>query len=412
MKKVLSAAIALGLVAGVSANASAAFDSFSVSGYYTVSGIYADNATAGVGANIGVDNASASWWEQEFRMFPILTVNDKITMKAEVRIIDDVMFSGADVPTQEVADFDKLYMEYKSPVGKIRMGRIPWGGFGPAFVSSSVRNDGFIWWPSFVAKPLVGMVVIAKSDENDAMLVADDDADVDYYDVRLGYKTDAIDSLLSLAFNDNGSVDDMDWYRLRGYAKGNMGSLYLEGEFDYRFGDNGANSDKDELAMYIHGRMNSGNLTMGALAWYLSGNDVNSVDDEGYGQAGNDFNPLLIATGDDFGLLNGETNTNSTLVTALGQLAIGAYVAMPVNDKLTLTGVIGAAWADEEENAGAGADDFYGWEIDVKADYKLLDNLTYSVNLGYFAADDLMTANDTTPEDNVLLLAHTLNMTF
>ncbi len=45
MKKVLSAALALGLVAGVATTASAAYDSFSISGFYLVEGNYASNIT-------------------------------------------------------------------------------------------------------------------------------------------------------------------------------------------------------------------------------------------------------------------------------------------------------------------------------------------------------------------------------
>jgi opacity protein-like surface antigen len=93
-----------------------------------------------------------------------------------------------------------------------------------------------------------------------------------------------------------------------------------------------------------------------------------------------------------------------------GVHAIVAAADYAVSNQLSLHGAIGWAKADE---VAAGADDSYGWEYNVGAAYKLLDNLTYEAHFGYLDAgeyfESAINAND---EQSIYILTHSLTMTF
>jgi opacity protein-like surface antigen len=85
-----------------------------------------------------------------------------------------------------------------------------------------------------------------------------------------------------------------------------------------------------------------------------------------------------------------------------------------VSDRLKLHGAIGWAQADEAEITGyTNRDDDYGWEYNLGAAYKLLDNLTYEAHFGYLDTGDYFKSTATTDDtENVYLLTHSLTMTF
>jgi len=89
------------------------------------------------------------------------------------------------------------------------------------------------------------------------------------------------------------------------------------------------------------------------------------------------------------------------------------------SDALTLHGAIGYAKADEKIYQNGAAtydatlDDDYGWEYNIGAAYKLLDNLTYEAHFGYLDTGDYFNrANPTDITNNVYMMSHSLTMTF
>lgn len=417
MKKVLSTVLALGLVAGVASTAAAAYDSFSVSGYYQVEGTYASNVVRADGVDLsGADDFSSAWYYHKARLYPNLKVNDKVTVKSEIRLLHDDWGAGtgSDAAGNDVVDWDKLYMIYNSPIGTMHIGTTTWGSWGTSFGDSASRMNAIKYFPP-VPAPFTSVVFTGKISEADSNMQASDQ-DYDYSEGRFGFKNDTVKTEMGLGWFDNGAAQT-DAYRLRGYAVANMGAVAIEGEFDHKWGDASTTTDFDTWAAYGQVSGKAGNLGWGVLAWYTSGEDTD-VDTSAYGTGGNDFEPLMIATGDDFGVLQDDLGSNNSFYRGVarnaGQIAFGAWASMPVSNKLTLTTVVGTAYADEEPMNAAGtakADDHYGYEIDLKADYKLLDNLTYSMNFGYLDAGDLI-KDIGAPQDQVIVLNNTLNMQF
>jgi hypothetical protein len=249
------------------------------------------------------------------------------------------------------------------------------------------------------------------------------DADSDWYSVHLDYKTDATVAGARLILIDDqttAATSYMNW-NLQGYAKMSMDNLWFGTEFAHAFGDKdtaGVSVDDNKWALLLEGGGKFGALDASLSYWWISGdNDTDATEDAAQGDAGNDWQPLLIMTHEHMHLLNDKLGNGlySTQSEAAGQNVVMATFGMPVSDKMKVSSKIAYAWADDED-AGAGYDDEYGWEIDLGMTYKVLDNLTYGANFGYFAAGDFYTKQggtaDVTNEDTVMLLHHSLNMTF
>jgi hypothetical protein len=80
------------------------------------------------------------------------------------------------------------------------------------------------------------------------------------------------------------------------------------------------------------------------------------------------------------------------LIKDLGFDIYYVYGSMVPMEKLTLSAILGFAYAAEDKPAAAGGvkvDDDMGWEFDVGAKYQVMDNLSYDVKLGYFSPGDL-----------------------
>ena len=447
MKKILSTALALGLVTGITSTASAAYDSFKITGHYKIDGTTSTNmdATNGVdfhnaaaGGNTETDTSSA-WMTHRTRLYPELVVNDQTKLNAEIRLNDGTwgqqLGIGSTGATNNV-NLNKLWMTWGSPMGTVKMGSIAWGSWGTAFADTASTQTGIVIVPNMISKPMNMVLVYGKLTETDSTAVTAatslTDQDRDYYELRLGYKTDTIDTQFGLGMDDDRRVQagppaildrETDLWRFRGYGKFKCGTINIDAEFDHLFGDTtvdatNVTTDRDSWAAYLEINTKIDVMTVGAISWYVSGdNDTNALETSNYGLAGNDFEPLLITTGDDFGLFNGTTgsayNGAAGTIQTAGQIAVGVYSSLPVSDKLTFTTIIASAWADEE---ATGWDDHYGTEININMDYNILDNLTYSVSFGYLALGDWFDQTTATADDanvnSVTMFAHTLNMTF
>ncbi|MBU4260448.1 MAG: hypothetical protein KKC76_01020 [Proteobacteria bacterium] len=459
MKKIISTVAALGLVMGVAGTASAL--DFSMSGQYVIDGVMLNNAdgndnSISYNAKSGGfdpyndDAGTDSAWLHTFIVKPQLKVNDKITMFSELWFARyNVWGNQDDAADGQTIDVYTLYMEYMSPVGKIRAGRCvvpPWGG---DFMSTYQHADRLMWWPSFVADPFELLVFTQKTTENDGYN-NNDDADNDVYEIDLTYKTD---KLLLLAgydyYNYKGASDDnapsnydRQQHQLRAYGVGKIANFTIEGEWGWRFGDFAdydteiagvqEDQDVDAMALMLDASGQFDKLDVGMMYFWAEGQDddiLTHADADvtaamgGAGTLedglGDDFNPYYILTGDLTGMLNSDVFNADPNMTTSGVNAIGVHSDFQVSDQLTLHGAIAYAWADTtdmvEAAYGVSVDDEYGWEIDLGAKYKLLDNLTYEVHAAYFNTgdffDDIAKTAGQDSED-LYLLSHHLTMTF
>jgi hypothetical protein len=223
MKKVLATVAALGLVLGVTANALALDQPgratqvertdqprvpeptapgvalWSVAGQWVLAGAYLQD---GLGLPGGADaydvsDGNDAFYIYSFKILPVLQVNDKISMKGEIRFDDRRVFGTTTSDASERdADFKHVYMEWVSPWGKTRFGRTPAGAWAGNFMNSSGQGDRLMWWPNFMPENWGSLLFTQKIVEADAggsdlsipSINDQSDGDVDGYYVDLSYK--------------------------------------------------------------------------------------------------------------------------------------------------------------------------------------------------------------------------------
>lgn len=422
MKKVLSTVAALGLVAGMASTAAAV--DFSMSGHYTVEGFYhsdgADAANAGgldVTEAAGESNTSDSWYQHTFEIKPTMKVNDKITMASTIRLADNNVWGSQGDTTGSMSSNNDvyvhhLYMDYASPIGKIRVGRVPAGPYGNSFSDSDTRQNRVMLWPSFLKSGNWStLFYTAKVTEGDAYNNTSSAVDNDHYEARVYYKNDNLDAGLRYGFtnnNNSGPENEPESYTI--YGKYKMDNYFANVELTQKTGDSNATTEIDSMGgmLQIGGKFDA--ITASFMYFYAEGDDDNSNDNEAYGTTGTEFTPLYILTGRTTGMLNGDQATANASMTDDGVNAFVLAADYAASDRLSLHAAIAYAEADE---ATATYDDEYGWEYNIGAAYKLLDNLTYEAHFGYLDTGDYFNAGSTTDTtQNVYVLTHHLTMTF
>lgn len=468
MKKVLSTVAAFGLVAGMASTA-AALD-FTVSGDYEVEGYYLDSGTTESNTDggfdlteaSGEDNAPDALWVHTFNLNTAMKVNDKITVRAKIRAIDEAVWgTSAEINEGETdLDLHHLCMDYMSPIGKIRVGRVPAGPYGTDFLDIDTRANRVMWWPIWIPKPWSVLVFTQKSSEQDSSTQvrsinivdsnADGDLDLsgvstttqsnisdedrDLYDFRLYHKTESHDSGIRYVYDNNATshTSKIEGHTLHLYGKYKIQNYWFNTEFRYAFGEQDFDSaaltdiDIDAWGLFVDLGGKFGNLSVGGSYVFASGDD-NSGDDEdnslmGGSGLGTEFRPLYIATGKRADLWNGDLNSTDAVLREAGIHLFMLYADYDVTDRLGLHLAGAYLLADEEEQSNgaggfthgyAGRDDDFGWEIDAGAAYKLLDNLTYEAHFAYFDTGDFFESSaGAGDEEGVFQLSHHLTMTF
>jgi hypothetical protein len=450
MKKFLSTAAALGLVAGLAATASAL--ELKVDGTYQADGYYINqgNGAAGGGGVYPWDDEqgdSDSWYWHTFRINPTLIVNDKVEVRGDLRLVDSDTVWG-NQPDGDAGDLSdgkhirmrKLWLVYDSPIGKWEVGRRPAGAWMGGFVNTSSAADRIMLWAPKMQnfKAYAFLQKTTEVDAFDEQLPGMENTDNDYYEVAGGYVAEGVNAWLGAAWaanktndftdpdtGDPGSTTDM--YRIKGYADFVVNEMFtLAGEFDYKWGQTEFNSgaaDRDisSLAGIVSAIGNFGDLSGSLHYAYISGEDDDPSEVTAYDPSkgtGADFEPLYIMTGYAANVLNGDLGPNDvgTAVRTSGVHAIIALADFKASEDLTLHGGIGWGQAADTDWLLAeygDVDDSYGWEVDLGMAYKLYQNLTYEVHFGWWAVGDFAELGNAAMEtEDVYLLSHHLTMKF
>ncbi len=462
MKKVLFTVAALGLAAGIATSASAL--ELKVKGDYTVDGFYIDKgmgAAAYDGGGSGgvqlandftnplmrdVETNSDAWLQHMFNIEAEMVVNDKISMKSRIRLIDWGTVWGeqddTDVNNGHNMSVERLWMVYKSPVGVWEIGRRPAGAWGLSFVDKATAGDRIFWGSGkLMGEQLSAYAFYQKMVETEAYVQETDDMDNDYYELGATMKGGWGSASLGygLGLNNSANVDiygistltglntitaygyETTSNRFKGVGQfkfgGNMG---LDSEFDYKWGEkdftNNVKADQDisQLAFIADFNATFDALTGHAMYFYTSGDDnAKDTDLESYGGPGADFEPLYILTGVFGNILNNDQGTTNAWGAAAKTAGVNALVLsadFAATQDLTLHAGVGYAVADKEM---AGYEDDYGFEYNAGAAYKLVDNLIYAVHLGYLDTGDFFKLGTTYKDVNSIFLAsHHLTMSF
>jgi hypothetical protein len=368
------------------------------------------------------------------------------------------MYSAGTTAENENIAFDYLYVEYASPIGLFRVGYQEDGAWGTVFADSAAPLGKIQYM--FMAGPVVAGAYIGKFADKSLTFknptVTANYGDVDEYCAFALYNfkggsagllwkwySNNATRISALGFSQNEHV-------LLPYVKAQLGPVKVQAEVVYGFGDyikdpnpglGIQNSKLDDLAGWVDATVDLGMVYFGASVVYVAGDDPNTPDKKegGFITGGADYNPALILfnfdryywagptrgygstanpnandnpflQNNDAGISNAWLVTGRVGVRPVAPLDIVATVTWATVDKKFVPPspyVLGGAVNPVTSNGN------YGTEIDLAATYKITNNLSYMLGVGYLFTGDYFkgSANNRSVVDDYLVI-NKLTLTF
>jgi len=438
-----------------------------VSGEYYAAGLYLnktevvnDNVYRGTGtARVLVDKAdeSTAFYFQRLRIGTDFIVSPCLKLVTRFDAMEriwggarsaagtaDAQSAGSREENQNIA-FDLAYISYTSPIGLFLVGYQPDYEWGTVFGN---RTSGPTAGQLTYEVPIGPVILVAQyAKETDKSISAvttgvTTDQDDDSYRLGAIYKfgTDKAKGEVGglLLFNryagskaDYAGATDIghltNAYKLIPYFKTQFGPVAFQGEFEYTFGDavkmeNSAlsshNVDISAWSAFLDATVTFGPVYFGGSFVYLSGDDPATKDKAeggaGVNTAGLDWNPCLIMfntidTQYWVGSIDGHDgsvidNEMSNIYFFQGRVGV-----KPIPQLDTMLSV---SYGTADKKPTDYVNGSYGWEIDATGTYKITNNLSYMLGIGYLFTGDYYKGtnnNNKTVDDYMIINKLTLS---
>jgi len=470
MKKLWLVLLSLGLFMAFSVSASAADVKFS--GEYYAAGLYLNHVRMQDPAP--AFSRSTAFFYQRLRVGTDFVVSPCLRLVTRMDIMERVWEpdnTGNDAFGRPVApditndarnlDFDVVYIDYTSPIGKFQIGYQPdytWGTIWANRTTGPTTGQIKYFLP---IGPVVLFAGYAKEDENDysVQYTGTTATDKDQNSYRIGpifqFKGNNASGEAGVLF----TYDDVrqysgpavgffeqDVYTVQPYFKAKFGPVALQGEVNYAFGQRdfetnipGTLEDRDinSFSAFLDGDVNLGIVDFGGSFAFVQGqdpddNNANGGDINNQLTGGRDWDPCLIMFNNttmnswvgtpNNGVPWPGTAPNSTYVSNsnymttpwgemqnawFGQLRVGVK---PIPQLRLATSVSYAAAHEKPANT---FDRDYGWEVDVTGTYKITNNLSYMLGGGYlFIGDYFQNGADTNDLNDNFIIINKLTLAF
>jgi len=350
---------------------------------------------------------------------------------------------------------DLVYIDYTAPIGQFKVGYQKDYVWGTVFADRGEGNPAgqIQYWKSF--GPATVFAGYAKEVDNSYSAVTSTsltDKDVDSY--RLGgiynFKNNKVSGEAGALFRWNRDASPRDFffmsymsniYVIDPYVKAKIGPVNIQAELQYYFGDMMkfepytwlpfpvmppmANVSVSALSVFVDATANFGMFNVGGTFAYLSGDDPGTTDKlEGSGRpfaintGGLDWNPCLILFNTDLNYWAGNIYghghslnpflTNATVVNSemSNALFFQGRVGVKPTPQWDIQMAVSFAQADKkpayyyDSMMGFWGDyatqpgGTYGTEIDITSTYKITNNLTYMLGIGYLFTGDYFKGRD------------------
>ncbi|MGD0021196.1 MAG: hypothetical protein ABSC54_02730 [Smithellaceae bacterium] len=335
--------------------------------------------------------------------------------------------AGTTAENENIA-FDWAYIKYASPIGIFTVGYQEDLAWGTVFGNNTINGApwGTIGWSLQLDRwTLLAQIVKLDDFSNTAIYPSTvTDGDADEYFAGFIYRWKGGEAGARYLFYRNAVYKPSPGHltalhSIQPYAIAKIGPVTIQAELNYYWGD-----DKYEDGITTSIRLDAINFFLDAVAdfnmfyfggtfAYLSGDNPNTTDRvEGgpwlyWSQMANnatggglDWNPCLIMFNFDrtywAGYLQGYNGTfnGSPMQNAwFGQLRGGVRPIAALN----IMASVSYAMADQPLTTAIGwaSDKSYGWELDVTGTYKITNNLSYMLGVGYWWVGDFYRATNT-----------------
>ena len=343
----------------------------------------------------------------------------------------DSQSAGTTAENENIA-FDWAYINYNSPIGAFRVGYMNDGVWGTVFDDTSTPRSKIAWnqavGPWWFTVQIVKMTESSYTAKNTGVTTTDLDSDKYCAAFKYIWKGGEAGLLAGLGRDATKRKPPDNYkalfYNLMPYAIAQIGPVKVQAELDYFWGnwqeyESGVGDVKlDSLAVFLDAVADFGMFYAGGTFAYIAGDDPATTDkQEGniiLNNGGRDWDPCLIMWNNErtywAGSLGGYggTNMDSPMYNAwFGQIRGGVR---PIS-ALDIMASVSVAYADRKPLGVLHND--YGYEVDVIATYKITNNLSYMLGVGYLFTGDYFKGTDdaNTVRDDFLVI-NKLTLTF
>jgi hypothetical protein len=442
MKRFWLILLSLGLITAFSTTVFAADVKFS--GEYYAAGIYLDRTS--LKKDTASDGPSTAFYFQRLRVRTDFIVSPGLTFiarfdaleriwggpRSPVGVDADVDSAGTRAENENIA-FDWAYINYKSPIGTFDVGIMNDGSTGTIFGNSYAPAARIKY--SYTIAPVTINLAYTKVREEGLTATHSPgyaDADNDKYGVEGVYRWK--DGVAGMQINYYRYADTRPaGYKLvytlfTPYVIAKIGPVALQAELNYATGKLNdyetipATQDikLSNLSGWIDATATFGPVYFGGSFAYVSGDDPGTLDKSEGGtlSGGRDWNPCLILfsyydTYRWIGAMRGYHNSSTGDVNNAMKNAFfyqGRIGFKPIAD-LDLMASLSYAIADEKPLNYLYDD--YGYEVDFVGTYKITNNLSYMLGVGYLFTGDYFKYNSAANKisDNFMVI-NKLTLTF
>ena len=454
MKRLWLVLLSLGLVMAFSVSALAVDVKFS--GEYYAQGMYLDRTDV-LDASDGSDPSTAFFFQRfrlgtDFIVSPCLKLVTRVDIMERVwepdntgkNSVGTVVAQNIDTDARNV-DWDIAYINYVSPIGLFQVGYMEdyvWGTVWGNRTTGPTTGQIKYFVP---IGPVTMVFAYAKEDENDYSIqypgVLAEDIDQDSFRVGpiFNFKSDAVAGEAGVLFTYDPvrqyrtlpltpatAPFKQDVYTIQPYFKAKFGPVAMQGELNYAFGERDYETDLvddqdiNSLSAWLDADANFGMFSVGGSLAYVMGQDPKEEDIQDALTGGRDWNPCLIMGNNNMfyswiGPIGGAVATTTATPfknsvdgelnnVIFGQIR-GSVTPIP---ELTAGMSISMAQADED----FGGDSDKGFEVDLTGTYKITNNLSYMLGLGYYFTGDFYKGTTDADLDDDYVVLNKLTLSF
>jgi len=436
MKRFWLVLLSLGLVMAFSASAFAVDVKFS--GEFYAGGMWLDKTT--FKKDTATDGPSTAFFFQRLRLTTefVATPGVKAIVRADMMerawgtartapgVAADSLSAGTTAENENIA-IDMAYISAATPIGLFNVGYQPDGAWGTVFGDSMAPAPcityivpgtftvlGKYCKPTESSYTAKNLTQTASDRDNDTILAAF------IYSYKGGnagllgkyYHMSAFKGL-------SAGASASQWYLLIPYVKAQLGPVALQAELYYGWGKYptaAGERDLNNLTAWVDATGTFGPVYVGGSAAYVAGDDPTTTDklEGGILSGGNDWNHCLL-------LFNYERTYWAGSIAGQGTAVNGA----PMSNAWFFQGRVGvkptakfdfmasASYAFADKKPAGYNNDSYGWEVDVTGTYKITNNLSYMLGVGYlFTGDYFKGATTGTSIKDDYIVVNKLTLTF